>query len=71
MLFSLVKVIWKHILILDNSERYPKIRTVLMWGIGSLADLRGIQPVFILCFLGLMKIKIFAGLFYFVLIALV
>ncbi len=42
-----------------------------MWGIGSFADLPGTQQVFLLCFLGLMKIKIFAGLFHFVLIALV
>lgn len=41
-----------------------------MWCIGSLADLRAAHPVFLLYFLGLMKIKIFAGLFHFVLIAM-
>ncbi len=55
----------------NNSERYLNVRTVLMWGIGSFADLPGTQQVFLLCFLGVMKIKIFAGLFHFVLIALV
>lgn len=67
---------------LSNSEQFRKIPentdsfNVGYWLIGGhagflLSDLPGTQPVFLLFFLGLMKIKIFAGLFYFVLIALV